>query len=252
MPYTNQENFVMLEKDLPFDRTKHVIYTKAAKECVQRLLRRSYDEPTADELWEKVQLQYVAFLEDEPALSGVKNTTSIYDPILLFAWYAVVPDKPALEDIQQDVLDCFFGGFDTLGKLFDVNRTFDNRLANSVFKSANDTRVKEIERFPASFRMGSYSYDKKAGIVRYTFTQCPNAEFAKRHHMEEFLSVLCNCDHLALRKIHATLIREGTCVTAACCDYCIVGDKNPLAREYELVTNENGLLISMRKHTTEV
>ena len=48
----------MLEKDLPFDRTKHAVYTKKAKKCVQKLLRRYYDEQTAAELWEIIQLQY--------------------------------------------------------------------------------------------------------------------------------------------------------------------------------------------------
>ena len=73
----------MREKDLPFDRSKHAIYSKKAKKCVQTLLRRYYDEPTAARLWEKAQLQYCAFLEDEPALGGVKMTASIYDPILI-------------------------------------------------------------------------------------------------------------------------------------------------------------------------
>ncbi len=72
----------MRENDLPFDRTKHAVYTKNAKNCVQKLLRRTYDEKTAADLWEKVQLQYCEFLKDEPALGGLKVTTSIYDPIL--------------------------------------------------------------------------------------------------------------------------------------------------------------------------
>ena len=237
----------MKDIDLPIDRSKHVLYTKKAKECVQKLLRRYYDEKTAAELWEKVQLKYAEFLEDEPALGGVKMTVSIYDPILFFAWYAIVPDKPPLEEIQQDVYGCFMSGFDKLGKVFDLNRKPDNRLANRIFKKTSDLREKEIKAFPASFRMGSYSYDKEKGVVRYCFTQCPNAEFAKRHHMEFVLPVMCNCDHLAMRKLHATLIREGTCVTSDRCDYCIVGDKSPLAAEYELIKNEDGLLLSVKK-----
>lgn len=241
----------MKEKDLPIDRSKHVAYTKSAKKCVQKLLRRYYDEPTAAELWEKIQLKYVEFLEDEPALGGVKMTVSIYDPILIFAWYAVVPDKPPLEDVQQDVYDCFMSGFDKLGKVFDLNRKLDNRLANRIFKKTGDLRDKEIKKFPASFRMGSYSYDKQNGVVRYSFSQCPNAEFAKRHHMESVLPLMCNCDHLAMQKLHATLIREGTCVTSDCCDYCIVGDKSALAAEYELVKNKDGLLISVKNGKVE-
>ena len=237
----------MKDKDLPIDRSKHVIYTENAKKCVQKLLRRYYDDGTAAALWEKVQLKYAEFLEDEPALGGAKITVSIYDPILIFAWYAVVPDKPPIEEIQQDVYECFMGSFDALGKVFNLNRRLDNRLAGRIFKKTSDMREKESQTLPASFRMGSFSYDKENGAVRYSFTQCPNAEFARRHHMEHILPVMCNCDHLAMQKLHATLIREGTCCTAACCDYCIVGDQNPIAAEYQLVKDDNGLLLSVKK-----
>ena len=237
----------MREKDLPFDRTKHMVYTNNAKKCVQKLLHRYYDEQTAARLWEKVQLKYCEYLKDEPALAGLKLTTSIYDPILIFAWYAIVPDKPALEEVQQDIYRSFFGSFGVMGKVFNLNRKPDNRLAASIFQKANDIRVEEIKKFPESFRMGCCAYEKEDGVIRYSFTQCPNAEFAKRHHMEDVLPVLCNCDHLAMQAIHASLIREGTCVTSDCCDYCIVGDRNPIAAEYELKTAENGLWVSVKK-----
>ena len=237
----------MKESMLPFDRSKHALYTKNAKKCVMDLLHRYYDEQTTELLWEKTQLQYCEFLKDEPALGGVKITTSIYDPILIFAWYKVIPDKPALEDVQQDVFKSFMGSFETLGKVFNLNRKLDNRLAGRIFQKTSDMRIKEIGPFPASFRIGYFSYDSENGIVRYNFTQCPNAEFAKRHHMEDVLPLMCNCDHLAMQKIHACLIREGTCVTADCCDYCIVGDRNPLAKEYDLIKSDNGLLLSVIK-----
>ncbi len=134
-----------------------------------------------------------------------------------------------------------------MGKVFDFNRRLDNRLAAKIFQKANDIRVEEIEKFPESFRKGGSSYDREKGIIRYSFTQCPNAEFAKRHHREDVLPLVCNCDHLAMQKIHAALIREGTCATSDCCDYCIVGDRNPLAEGYELIKEENGLLISRKK-----
>ena len=237
----------MREKDLPIDLTKHKVYTRNAKKCVQKLLHRYYDEQTAAELWEKIQLQYCEYLKDEPALAGLKITTSIYDPILIFAWYAVIPDKPPLEEVQQDVYRSFFGSFGRMGRVFNLNRKLDNKLAARIFQKANDIRVEEIKKFPESFRMGDCSYDKENGVVRYSFTQCPNAEFARRHHMEDVLPVLCNCDHLAMQAIHAALIREGTCVTADRCDYCIVGDESPIAEAYELVKAENSLLLSVKK-----
>ncbi len=236
----------MKEKDLPIDLSRHKIYSKKARKCVQKLLDRYYGKKEATALWEKIQLQYCEFLEDEPALAGSKITASIYDPILIFAYYAIIPDKPAIEDIQQDVYDCFMGSFDLLGRIFDFNRKADNNLAGKIFQKASEIRKKEILKFPASFRMGDFDYDKENGIVRYSFTQCPNAEFAKRHHMEDMLPVMCNCDHLAMRKLHAVLIREGTCCSSDCCDYCIAGDKNPIANEYELTKTANGLWVSKK------
>ena len=245
--FSRKEAVIMKTKDLPIDLTKHKVYSRNAEKCVRKLLRRYYDEKTADELWEKVQLQYCEYLKDEPALAGLKITDSIYDPILIFAWYAIIPDKPPLEAVQKDIYRSFFGSFDTLGRVFNLNRKLDNRLAGRIFQKSSDIRIKEIGQFPASFRMGYFSYDNENGIVRYNFTQCPNAEFAKRHHMEDVLPLMCNCDHLAMQKIHACMIREGTCVTADCCDYCIIGDRNPLAKEYDLIKSDNGLLLSVIK-----
>ncbi len=237
----------MKNKDLPIDLTKHRVYSKDAEKCVLKLLHRYYDEKKAADLWKKIQLKYCEYLKDEPAMAGLKITTSIYDPILIFAWYAVIPDKPPIDEVQQDVYRSFFGSFGMMGKVFNLNRKLDNRLASRIFQKANDIRVEEIKEYPASFRMGYCSYDDKNGIIRYSFTQCPNAEFAKRHHMENVLPVMCNCDHLAMQALHGTLIREGTCVTGSCCDYCIVGNRNPLAAQYELKTDDNGLWLSVKK-----
>ena len=137
----------MREKDLPIDLTKHKVYTKNAQKCVQKLLHRSYDAQKAAELWEKIQLQYCEYLKDEPALAGLKITTSIYDPILIFAWYAVIPDKPPLEDVQQDIYQSFFGSFEAMGKVFNLNRKLDNKLAAGIFQKVNDIRVEEIKSF---------------------------------------------------------------------------------------------------------
>ena len=77
-----------------------------------------------------------------------------------------------------------------------------------------------------------------------------NAEFAKRHHIEDVLPALCNCDHLAMQAIHAALIREGTCVTSDCCDYCIVGDKNPIPLKHRRNSSLNHHKYR-RQHTAE-
>lgn len=153
----------MKENDLPFDRGKHAVYSKNAKKCVQNLLRRCYDEKEAAEVWEKVQLQYCEFLKEEPALKDLKITTSIYDPILIFAWYKTAEKKPPRELIQREIYTCFFGAFDTLGKIFDLNRRFDNRLASLIFQKANDIRVEEIKRFPRPSVWGTAHTTRRTG-----------------------------------------------------------------------------------------
>ena len=133
----------------PIDCTRQAVNTKKAKKCDLRLLHRRYDDPTCRQLGEKIRLQYCEYVRDEPPVAGAKIKGSIYDPILIFAWYAVVPDKPQLEEVQQDIFDCFMGSFDALGKIFNLNRLLDNRLASRIFQKASDVRVKKIRRFPA-------------------------------------------------------------------------------------------------------
>ena len=116
----------MKEKELPIDRKKHAVYTKSAKTCVKKLLRHCYDEKTSEEYWEQIQMQYVEYLKEAPPMAGAKIKVSIYDPILIFAWYVTVPDHPSSQVIQEEIFDCFFG----------------------------------------SFRMGSSSYDKEHGVMK--------------------------------------------------------------------------------------
>ena len=116
-----------------------------------------------------------------------------------------------------------------------------------TLKEALDEKTAYAVIEDAAIRKTTDAGRKIAGMICSSFIQCPNAEFAKRHHMEYVLPVMCNCDHFAMQKLHATLIREGTCITSDCCDYCIVGDKSPLAAEYELVKDEDGLLLSVKK-----
>ena len=163
----------------------------------------------------------------------------------VFSEYGLVKRRVAVECAWLAAL-CAHPGIPECPPLAADEAALLARIADG-FDVDDARRVKEIETFPASFRMQGYAYDRQNGVVRYGFTQCPNAEFARRHHMEDVLPLMCNCDHMAMQKLHATLIREGTCCTCDRCDYCIVGDQNPIARQYALVTRDNGLWVSVRK-----
>lgn len=83
-------------------------------------------------------------------------------------------------------------------------------------------------------------------MARYHFLQCPNAEFAKKYNLMHVLPLFCNADYWGISQLHGTLIRQGTCGNCDKCDYCIVGSKNPMAKKYEIVKDENGFLVSRK------
>lgn len=75
----------------------------------------------------------------------------------------------------------FMGSFTKLGKVFDLNRSADMRLIDKVFRKSGDRDRKDAVRYPDGFINVDEPYDKVHHAVRYSFTQCPNAEFAKKH-----------------------------------------------------------------------
>jgi hypothetical protein len=58
---------------------------------------------------------------------------------------------------------------------------------------------------------------------------------------------MCNCDFFGIEQIGGQLIRQGTCGNASMCDYLVVGSRNPMAAEWETVTDEGGFLMSRRR-----
>ena len=92
----------MREKDLQFDRKKHVICSNRAKKGIRAKLIADYGAERGEELWEKTHLKFVKFLKDMPYVGGKKSPHGgTYDSILVFAYYTVVPEKPSLDELQK-------------------------------------------------------------------------------------------------------------------------------------------------------
>ena len=123
----------------------------------------------------------------------------------------------------------------------------DIRLIDTIFRKSGDRDRKDAVKYPAGFINVGEPYDKEHHAARYSFTQCPNAEFAREHGLLSVLPLLCNSDFFGVSKIHGTLIRCGTCGNSDRCDYCVVGDRNPIAAQFELVTDDHGFLVSRKK-----
>jgi signal peptidase I len=219
-------------------------YCKPVKEW----LAERYGEQ-ADEVWNKTVDQYNAFLTDLPDYGGKKNghAMAIYGGLLVFSLYAVLPDRPPISELQDLTCNMFMGNFVKLGKIANLNKPLYMWLVNKAFKKSGDGDRRDIVKYPAGFVNVEEPYDKENHIARYHFTQCPNAEFAKKHNMLHVLPLLCNCDYFGIEQLHGTLIRCGTCGNSDKCDYCVVGNENPLAKEYEIVTDEYGFLVSRKR-----
>lgn len=216
---------------------------------IRKWLKARYGQAQAGAIWRQTCRQYCAWLADLPDYGGKRyhHARAIYGGLLIFALYPALPDRPPREELQAFVSGLFMGPFVKLGKVVDLNRSADMRLIDKVFRCSGNKDRAQIAACPAGFVKEDIPYDRAHRAARYRFTQCPNAEFAKAHGLLHVLPLLCNSDFFGIEAIHGQLIREGTCGNGAACDYCVVGSRSPLAKEYETVTDENGFLVSRKR-----
>lgn len=216
---------------------------------VKEWLKTRYGEPQSQKIWGEVCEQYNEYMKDLPDYGGKKNphAMGIYGAVLIFSLYPLLPDHPPVEELQDIVQETFMASFKKLGKIFNLNRKADMRLINFVFNKVGDKDRKHIKQYPESFCNVAVPFDKENYASSYNFTQCPNAEFAKKHGLLHVLPLFCNSDFYGISLINGTLIRCGTCGNSDKCDYCVVGSESLMAQKYELVKDEMGFLVSRKK-----
>ncbi len=210
-------------------------------------LEQRYDRAEATQIWEKTKRQYEQYLTETPLYGGIASESplAVSTCLLVFALTASAPERLRAEDVQPLTEKIMMGGFVRLGKIFDLNRPQDMRLIHLAFKLVGKKRQKAFESDPTGFCCNLEPFDKIHQATRYDFTQCPHAEFAKRHDLLYILPAMCNCDFFGIEQIHGKLIRRGTCGNGDRCDYCVVGSQNPLAQKFETVRDEDGFLVSV-------
>ena len=225
------------------------MYSKKYNREIQTWLKARYGEEAAQGIWKQTQQNYLDYLEELPDYGGAKNghAAAIYGGFLIFSLYTALPDQPEISELQGFVQNLFMGAFTKLGKVFDLNRNFDMALIDRIFRRSGNGDRRDILKYPDGFINVDAPYDREHHAARYSFTQCPTAEFAKKHGLLHVLPLMCNSDFFAISEIHGQLIRCGTCGNSNVCDYLVVGSKNPLATEYETVTDEKGFLVSRKK-----
>ena len=228
----------MNDNDLNFNRTCHVLYSKACKRQIRKKIALHYPAGECEGIWEKVQLQYVNFLSDwRTDLGGSKNFHNgkggNYDCIALMAYYVVCKNVTSLAEIEEMEGALFLPAFRLL-KFVDCNKPFFKKLMYRSFLNAK----KQCDKW-GDFKMNVAPFQKD-GPIYYEFTECPTAEFAKKHNLLEVMPALCNPDFTAMELIHARLVRKTTCSNGCKCDYTICGDRDPYLKAHPEYRDEIG------------
>ena len=96
----------MDNKDLQFDRSCHVLYSKTCEKLIKAKIALHYPPEKCEEVWTKVQKQYVEYLKDwRTDLGGKKNFHNgkggTYDCIAIMTYYAVCKDVTAFREIEE-------------------------------------------------------------------------------------------------------------------------------------------------------
>lgn len=228
----------MKDSELQFDRSCHVLYTKPCKREMQAKIARHYPKSEREAVWTRVQKQYEAYLSDwRTDLGGRRNfhngAGGTYDCIALMAYYVVCREKTGLAEIEEMEGNLFLPAFRRLA-FVDCNRPLFRRLMYMAFKNAK----RQCDRW-GDFKMNLAPYEKGKPIY-YEFTECPTAEFAKKHGLLEVMPALCNPDFEGMEHLHARLVRKTTCANGCRCDYTICGDRDAYLKEHPEYRDEAG------------
>lgn len=231
----------MKDSELVFDRSCHVLYSKPCKAQILEKIARHYPESEREGVWENVQKKYVEFLSDwRTDLGGKKNfhngAGGNYDCIALMAYYVVCRELTSLAEIEEMEGNLFLTAFRKLGKMkfIDANKPFVKKLMYKSFRNAK----KQCDKW-GDFRMNLAPFDEDKPIY-YEFTECPTAEFAKKHGLLEVMPALCNPDFEGMELIHAKLVRTTTCANGCKCDYTICGDRDEYTKAHPEYIDEAG------------
>ena len=214
----------MHDRDLQFDRSCHVLYSKPCKREIRAKIALHYPEAAREGIWTQVQKQYETFLRTwRTDLGGKRNLHNgaggTYDGIALMAYYTVCREKTSLAEIEAMEGNLFLPAFRML-RFVDCNRPVFRRLLFAAFRRTK----KQCDRWH-DYQMQVAPYDPHQP-VRYAFTACPLAEFAKQAGLLEVMPALCNPDYEAMALLHARLVRTTTCANGDRCDYAIYGDRD--------------------------
>lgn len=228
----------MDERDLVFDRNCHVLYSRECKKEILEKIALHYAKEEVEEVFTSVQKQYAAYLNSfRTDLGGKANfhngVAGTYDCIALFSYYTVCRAQTSFQEIEEMNGNLLLPAFRKM-KFVNCNLPLFKRILHFAFAASK----KKCDKWN-DYKMNVFPYEKGEPI-RYEFTSCPVADFARENHLLDILPAFCNADYAAMELIHAKLIRKTTCGNGEVCDYAICGDQDEYAKRHEEYIDEEG------------
>lgn len=228
----------MKDNALSFDRSCHVLYSKACKKEILAKIALHYPKAERAAVWEQVQWQYVNFLSDwRTDLGGKKNfhngVGGTYDCIAIMSYYTVCKAVASFQEIEEIEESLILPIFRKL-RFVNCNKPFWKKMMHRAFMRAKRGGDKWHD-----YVMTVVPYEPGKPIY-YEFTACPVAAFAIRYGLTDIVPALCNVDYAAMALLHARLVRTTTCVEGCRCDYTIYGDKDSCLKKHPEYRDEAG------------
>lgn len=229
-------------------------YLPSTKAVLTRRLKERFGTEQGAALWTKTKRIYEGFVAGMPYTGGSKNPMchSLYDSIACFAYWEAMPEgqRESVEEFTQTVAFVFNG--ETVKKrnpeFFTANNRMLLKLAGAILRIAFAPMNRQVDagRWNNAWRV-KINPDEKSEGLQMVLVGCPIADFAKKHGYMDLMPAMCNPDFDNMLELGIYLIRPKTVgMGYPVCDYRFVGDKSPVVKRYERVTDEKGFLISRR------
>lgn len=219
------------------DVTAPVLYSKLCKKLMQKKIALHFPPSERLSVWDEVHALYIKYAADMRDLGGRKNFHNgrggTYDCLALMAYYTVCKSVTGLSEIEEMEGALVLPSFRLL-RFADANKPFFRKL---IFRALQNAK-KQCDKW-GDYKM-NLSELEEGKPIRYEFSECPVASFAKEHGLCEVMPALCNVDYASMEMIHARLVRKTTCVNGDVCDYAICGDKDPYCALHPEYCDEAG------------
>ena len=218
------------------------IYYPYSEECKREVMKRLkiYYLQDADQVFQKIHDKYMEYLERfNRDLLGKKNSRNsaggTYDCIFLCCVHELCKEKIPLMEYEEIEKDLILPTFKKLS-FANLNKPIFKRLYYMADKIA-EKKENKID----DYHMEVEPYDPSQPI-RYRFTSCPVADFAKQFGFLDVLPYLCNVDYYSLEMMNAKLVRVHTLGNGEECDYALCGDQGPYLQKHKQYRDEQGYI----------